>query len=47
MRSEIICEKEIELLNEKCTTYPKKVALSISPRGKPELITLRAFIRKV
>lgn len=47
MKNKTICEKEVELLNEKYLVYLKKVATKIAPGGVVECTAVRAFVRKV
>lgn len=47
MENQIICTKEVELLDEKYIIYLKIVPSKIAPGGNPESMTLRAFIRRM
>ncbi len=45
MKNQIICTKEVELLDRRYVVYLKEVATKIAPGGKPEATTVRAFVR--
>ncbi len=45
--TEVICKKEIELLDEKYVVYLKRVPVQIASGGMPLKTAVKAYVKKV
>lgn len=45
--TEVICRKEVELLDGKYVVYLKRVPVQIASGGKPLKTAVKAFVKKV